>query len=116
MRLYELWFLPNNTASGTFLHKSGAVRSVDIYRWGAGVAVTDQIRDTGQHVLQSYFQIGSSGSPSYIQIFLLIAFLEGRLIRNIIITLCIIYIIIIDINNIAVINNKYGRLQGLIFF
>jgi hypothetical protein len=27
--LYELTFLPNNTASETFLQKSGAIRSVD---------------------------------------------------------------------------------------
>ena len=53
--VYELSLLPNNTANETFLHKSGAVRSVDwifIVR-GAGLAVTGPIRDIGQNVLQS---------------------------------------------------------------
>ena len=34
--VYELPFLPNNTASETFLRKSGAVRSVDWLRIGTG--------------------------------------------------------------------------------
>jgi hypothetical protein len=41
--VYELPLLPNNTASETFLHKSGAVRSVDwICHWGAGLSVTGE--------------------------------------------------------------------------
>jgi hypothetical protein len=35
-----------------------------------------RIRDTGQNILQSYFQTGSNSSPKYCQIFFLIAFLE----------------------------------------
>jgi len=47
--------------------------------------------------------------------FFIIAFLEEALIRNIIIQVCINYIIIIYINdNNAVINNSFGRLQDLI--
>ena len=49
---YELPLLPNNTASETFLHKSGAMMSVD---WDAGVAVTGRIRDIEQNLLQSSF-------------------------------------------------------------
>ena len=47
--------------------------------------------------------------------FFFIAFLKEAFIRNTEILLCIIYIIIICINdNNAVINNNYGRLQDLI--
>jgi hypothetical protein len=54
-RVNELALLPNYTASETFLHKLGAVRSVDwiFYHWGAGLAVTGRIRDIGQNILQS---------------------------------------------------------------
>jgi hypothetical protein len=52
--------------------------------WGAGLALTGRIRDIGQNVLQSYFQRGSGSSPSYFQIFFLIAFLVAAFIRNII--------------------------------
>jgi len=58
---------------------------------GAGLAVNGRIRDTGQNVLQSSFEIGSSRSPSYCHIFFLIAFLEEAFIRNIIIILYINY-------------------------
>jgi len=56
--VYELPLLPNNTASETFLHKSGEVRSVDwIFVIGVPAwAVTGQIHDIGQNVLQSSFQ------------------------------------------------------------
>jgi len=36
---------------------------MDIYRWGAGLAVTGPIRDIGQNVLQSSFETGSGSSP-----------------------------------------------------
>ena len=39
---------------------SGAKCWPDIYRWGVGLAVTGQIRDIGQKVLESSFQTGSS--------------------------------------------------------
>jgi len=65
LTVYELPLLANNSASGTFMHKSGAVRSVD---WifiigGAGLAVTVRVRDIGQNVLQYSLQTGSSSSP-----------------------------------------------------
>jgi len=49
---------------------------LDVYHWGAGLAVTGRVHDSGQNVLQYSFQTGSSSSPSYIQIVFLIAFLE----------------------------------------
>ena len=64
--VYELPLLPNNTASEMFLHKSGAVRSVD-WMFIVGAPVWHRqgpIRDIGQSVLQSSFQTGSSGSPN----------------------------------------------------
>jgi hypothetical protein len=76
----------NNTASETFLHKSGAARSVDwiFYHWGYGLVVTGRIRDIGQKVLQYFFfQKGSSSSPSYCHIFILITFLDLAFVRNI---------------------------------
>ena len=48
---------------------------LDIYHWGAGLAVTGPIRHFGQSVLQSYFETGSGSSHSYCHILLLIAFL-----------------------------------------
>ena len=80
---------------------SGAKCRLDIYRWGAGLAVTGPIRDIGQNVLLSAFETGSSSS-SYCHSLLLIAFLEGALIRN------VIYILCINGNN-AVINNNLRK-------
>ena len=48
---------------------SGAKCWVDIYRWGAGLAVSWPIRDIGQNVLQSYFETASSSSHTYCHIF-----------------------------------------------
>ena len=84
--------LPNIITSKTFVHKSGAVRSVAwIFITGApaGLAVIGRIGNIGQNVLQSVFQTGSGRSPRYFQIFSLIAFLEEAFIRNIMIILCI---------------------------
>jgi len=67
--------------------ESGAKCLLDIYYWSAGQAVTGRIHDTGQKDLHSYFQTGSSSSPSYFHIFFLIAFLEKDFIWNIIIVL-----------------------------
>ena len=69
--VYELPLLPNNTVSETFLHKSGAVGSVD---WTSitgtsAVAVTGRIRDIAQNVLSSSLQTESSSSSSYFHIF-----------------------------------------------
>jgi hypothetical protein len=56
-RLYELLLLPNNTAMKQFYtNRSGAKCWLDIYRWGAGMAVTGPIRHIGQNVLQSSFE------------------------------------------------------------
>jgi hypothetical protein len=55
--VYDLPLLPKNTESETFLHRSGAVQSVDyIYHWDASLALTEPIRDVGQNVLQFSFQ------------------------------------------------------------
>jgi hypothetical protein len=81
--VFEILLLPNNTASETFLHQSGAVQSVGwIYRWATGLAVTGQIGDIGQNVLQPCFQTGSSSNPSYFHIFFLIAFLKEACIKR----------------------------------
>jgi len=77
--------LPNNTASGTFLHKSGAVRSVDwifMKRVGASLAVTGRIQDIGQNILKSSLQTGSKRILGYFHSF--ITFLEEAFIRKII--------------------------------
>ena len=111
--VYKLPLVPNNTASETFLYcvKCG----LGIYHWGAGIAVIGRICGIGQNVLQSSFQRGSSSSPQLLKYFLPYRILRGGFIRNIIITLCVNYIIIIWINdNNAVVNNNYGRLQDLI--
>ena len=92
---------------------SGAKCSLGIYHWGAGLAVTGQIRDSRQNVLQSYFQTGSNNSPNYFRIFLFIAFLEEAFIRDIIIK-CTNYTIVMFINN-AVINNKLRKILILYF-
>jgi len=65
----------------------GAKCCLDIYHWGAGLAVIGQIRNIGQNVLRSVFQTGSGSSPCYFQIFSLIAFLEEAFIRNLMIIL-----------------------------
>ena len=83
---------------------------LEIYHWGAGLAVTGRIRGIGQNVLEPSFIRGRSSSPSYCQIFFLFAFLEEALIRNIIIILFINYVIIMCINNDnAVTNNKHEK-------
>jgi hypothetical protein len=82
-----------------------------------GLAVTGWTRDIGQKILQSCLQTENSSSPNYVNIFFLIAYLEEALVRNIMIKLCIKYIIIICIDdNNAVLNNNYGRFQDLILF
>jgi len=39
-----------------YTNRSSKKCSLDIYRWGAGLAVTGRIRDIGQNVLQSSFE------------------------------------------------------------
>jgi hypothetical protein len=67
---------------------------MDICHWGAVLAVTGPIRNNGQNVLQPCFQTGNSSSYSYCHVFFLIAFLEEAFLRNIVIILCVNYIII----------------------
>jgi hypothetical protein len=69
---------------------SGAKCWLDVYHLGAGLEVTGWIRDTGQNVLRSSFQTGSSSNPSYFRIFFLAAFLDD-FITNTITTLRINY-------------------------
>jgi hypothetical protein len=49
---YELPLLQNNIASETFLHKSGAMQSVDR---GPGLTMTGRVRNIERNVLQSSF-------------------------------------------------------------
>ena len=93
--LFVLPLLLNKTASESFLHVwSSAKCWLDIYHCGAGLAVTGIIYDTGQHVLQSSFQTGSSCSHGYVHIFFLIAFIEEAFVRNAkIVIICFNYII-----------------------
>ena len=113
----ELLLLPNKTAVKHFDKNREECKVLTGYlslgRWTGGVRVNT--RHWKKKVLQSSFQTGSSSSPSYFQIFFLIAFLEEAFIRNIKIILWINNTIIICItNNNATINNNYGRLQDLI--
>jgi len=98
--------------------RSGAKCWLDIYHWGAGLAVTGRIRHFRKHVLQFSFQTGSSSGPSYFQITFFIAFIEEAFFRNLIIILRIKYtnIILIHFNNNAIINNSYEWLTLLILF
>jgi hypothetical protein len=60
------------------------VRSV--YRWGAGLAVTGEIRDIGQDVLQPSFAQEAAAVQSYCHILLIVALL-GVVIGNVTIVL-----------------------------
>jgi len=72
--VHELPLLPNNTAVKHLnTNPSGVKSSKDIYRWGAGLAVTGPTRDIGQNVLQSSFETASSSSShSYCHILFLL--------------------------------------------
>ena len=66
--VYELPLLPNNnnnTVKHFYTNRSGAKCWLDIYRWGADLAVTGRIRDIRQKVLQSSFETGSCNSPPF---------------------------------------------------
>jgi hypothetical protein len=81
----ELLLLPNKTAVKHFDTNREECKVLTGYlslgRWTGGVRVNT--RHWKKKVLQSSFQTGSSSSPSYFQIFFLIAFLEEAFIRNI---------------------------------
>jgi hypothetical protein len=90
--VYELLLLPNKTASETFLHKSGALRSVmtgylSLWRRPGGDWTNTWL---WTQYFTVFFSNKNSSSPSYVRIFFLIAFLEKAFIRNI---LCINYTI-----------------------
>ena len=112
---YELLLLPNNTASETFFThiRSGAKCCLDIYHWGAGLAVTGLKHDIGRNFLQYSFQTGSSNSPRYFQLFFLFEFLEEDFIRNIVFRLWTNFISIICINNNNNNNNNNTSLRYL---
>jgi hypothetical protein len=57
--------LLNNTVNEIFLLKigRGAKCWLDVYHWGAGLAVTGRIRDIGQNVLQFSFQTEEVAAP-----------------------------------------------------
>ena len=59
-----------------YTNRSGAKCWLDIYNWGADLAVTGPIHDNGHEVLKSTFQTGSSSIAIYFHIFTLIAFLR----------------------------------------
>jgi hypothetical protein len=85
----ELHLLPNNSVSETFTQIGSSVKcQLDIYCCGTSLAVTGWISGIGWKVLQSPFQTGNGSSPSYFQIFFLVA-LHKVFIRNIRIILCI---------------------------
>jgi hypothetical protein len=65
-----------------YTNRSSAKCGVDIYRWGAGLAVTGPIRDIGQNVLQASFEPGSSSSTVNSHILLLTAFFVEVFIRK----------------------------------
>ena len=73
-----------------YTNRSGAKCSLDIYRWGAGLAVTGRIRDIVQNVLQSSFEQEAAAATVTAR-FCFITFLEETFFRNIVITLCINY-------------------------
>ena len=63
--VYEIPLLTNDTAMKRFYtNRSGANCWLDIYRWGAGLAVTGPIRDIGLNVLQYPFVTGSGSSST----------------------------------------------------
>jgi hypothetical protein len=84
-----------------------------MYHWCAGLVVTGEYMPLDKTFYSS--ETRSCSSPSYFHIFFLLAFLEETFMRTIIIIICNDYTIIICINDNAVINNNYGRLQGLVF-
>jgi len=78
--MHGLQLLLNSTASEMFLHKLGAVRSVDwILIIGCRPGGDWAGMYIGRNVLQFSFQTEHSRSPSYTHIFFPIAFLEEAL-------------------------------------
>jgi hypothetical protein len=68
--------LPNNTTALHFYtNLSGAKCSLDVYRWGAWLAVTGPISGIGQNVLQSAFEQESAAAQ-------LLPYLQYRISRG----------------------------------
>ena len=109
--VYQLPSLPNNnTTQHIYTNQSGANCWLDIYRWGAGLAVTGPIRHIGQNVLQSSFATWSSSSPVTATFCSL-----SHSSREAFKWTCISCVIIMRINhNNLVNNNNDGWLQDLI--
>jgi len=105
------------TVKHFYTDRSGAKCWLDIYRWGAGLAVLGQYWTLGQNVLLSAFEQEAAAAlllPCFVTYCISWGGLYWR--YNTVIILQTNYIIIIGtcINNIAVIDNNYGRLQDLI--
>jgi len=99
-----------STAKHLYTDRSGAKCWLDIYRWGAGLAVNGPIAGIGHSVLLSAFE-QEVAAASYCHVWLLIAFLEGGLYcrHNTVIVLQTDYVIIIVMRII----DNYGRLLEL---
>jgi hypothetical protein len=78
---------------------------MDMYRWGAGLAVTGPIRDSGQTVLLSAFVTGSSSSPQLLPRVLPYRCPRGGFYQK---YKVIIMPLINNSNNQALIKNNYG--------
>jgi hypothetical protein len=106
--VYKLSLLPNTSATETFLHKSGAVRSVwvdiiiEVRAWLRLVEYVTMDK-TWYNLL---FEQEVVAAPSYFHIFFLITFLEDAFNRSLII-LCINYIVICMNNNAVIDNNLW---------
>jgi hypothetical protein len=63
--VYEFPLLPNNIVNETFLHKMGSSAKcrLDVYQWGAGLAVTGRVRDIRRNVLQYSFKKEAVAAP-----------------------------------------------------
>ena len=105
--VYELLLLPNNTGNETLLHNSGAVRNVD---WIFLVELPADWANTWYWIkhctIQSSLQTSNSSIHSYFHSFLLVVFLEETCFINI----CMNCIIVIHINNNAIINNNLWKI------
>jgi len=95
----------------TFLYKSGLMRSVrlDIITGARAGRLLVEYVTLDKTFYNLLYEQEVVAAPSYLRIFFLIPFLEETYIRNIILLLCINYIVIICINSKAVINNNLWK-------
>ena len=98
--------------------RSGVKFWLDIYHWGASLAVTEWICDVGQNIFPSFFFKQKAVVAQLLQNFLPYHIPEGGLYYTyntiIILWICYTVVIILCINNNVITNNSYGRLQVLI--